>query len=92
MIDVIMLIIIGSWFYQTAHERGQSKAVWVTAGMGGYLAGEFGLGWHAAKLIIDTNASLWYLQTLVIVSSGLLVVLMTRFALLSLWKVNVESA
>ncbi len=92
MIDVIMLSVIGSWFYQTANERGQSKAVWVTAGMGGYLAGEFALGWHAAKLIIDANASLWYLQTLVIVSSGLLVVLMTRLALQSLWKVNIADA
>jgi predicted membrane protein len=86
MIDVIILLIIGSWFYKTAFERKQSKAVWVLAGMGGYLLGEIAIGWTLMGFVVEADPDLWFLQTVIIIASGLFGMLVARFVLLNLWK------
>ncbi len=86
MIDIIILLLIGSWFYKTAVERNQQKAVWVVAGLGGYLLAEFTVGWTISGFLVSMDPELWVLQTIVVVASGLLGALVARFVLLNLWK------
>lgn len=86
MIDIIILLLIGSWFYKTAVERNQQKAVWVVAGLGGYLLAEFTVGWAISGFLVSIDPELWFLQTIVVVASGLLGALVARFVLLNLWK------
>lgn len=86
MIDIIMLLLIGSWFYRTAVERNQQKAVWVVAGLGGYLLAEVTVGWAISGFLVSIDPELWVLQTIVVVASGLLGALIARFVLLNLWK------
>ncbi len=86
MIDIIILLLIGSWFYKTAVERNQQKAVWVVAGLGGYLLAEFTVGWTISGFLVSIDSELWALQTIVVVASGLLGALVARFVLLNLWK------
>jgi hypothetical protein len=82
MIDIVMAIFIACWFYITASERSQSRAVWVAAGLVGYFAGEFALGWTAARLIVGISPDLWFLQHPVIITAGLLGMFGARWALL----------
>ncbi len=86
MLDIIMLLIIGSWFYKTAFERRQNKALWVVAGLGGYFTGEFTIGWGISGYLAEINADLWFLHTLTIITAGLFGMLVTRFVLLTFWK------
>lgn len=86
MLDAIMVLIIASWFYKTAHERGQSKMLWVVAGLLGYFAGEFIVGWTLSGLIIRINPDLWFLQTFVIITAGVMGMFIVRFVLLTFWK------
>ncbi len=86
MIDIIILLLIGSWFYKTAVERNQQKAVWVIAGLGGYLLAEFTVGRAILGFLVSIDPELWVLKTIVIVASGLLGALVARFVLLNLWK------